>query len=53
MRMLANWCLECFVLRENTEMLRLAKRLGFTAERDPDDATVVQLTRYLTAAGDP
>ncbi len=47
------WCLEGFVLRENTEMLRLAKKLGFTAERDPDDATVVNLSRSLSAAGDP
>lgn len=44
--------LQGHVLRENTGMLRLAKKLGFTSEKDPDDATVLRLTRSLTAVDD-
>jgi acetyltransferase len=32
--------MEGFVLKQNQPMLRLATRLGFRIERDPDDATV-------------
>jgi acetyltransferase len=31
------------VLRENVNMLKLAERLGFRSERDPDDADLVRL----------
>ncbi len=39
--------LEGVVLRENPAMLELAKELGFTTERHPDDATVVRIIRDL------
>lgn len=37
--------LEGLVLRENVEMLKLARELGFTAEQDLDDATNVWVIR--------
>ena len=41
--------MEGFVLAENTRMLALARRLGFTVQTDPDDATVMIVRRDLTA----
>jgi acetyltransferase len=35
------------VLRENTNMLKLAERLGFESERDPDDPDIVKLELEL------
>jgi len=32
--------MEGFVLKQNQPMLRLATRLGFGIERDPDDASI-------------
>lgn len=37
--------LEGVVLRENAKMLKLAKELGFTNERYPDDAALVRVIR--------
>jgi len=42
--------LEGVVLRENPAMLELAKELGFTMERHPDDATLVRIIRDLATA---
>jgi RimJ/RimL family protein N-acetyltransferase len=41
--------MEGFVLAENTRMLALARRLGFTVQTDPGDATVMIVRRDLTA----
>ena len=42
--------MEGFVLAENQPMLRLARRLGFSVERDPDDASVRVCRLPLRAA---
>lgn len=39
--------MEGFVLAENESMLRLAQKLGFLVERDPDDPTVRIVRRAL------
>jgi acetyltransferase len=41
--------MEGFVLAENTRMLGLVRRLGFTVQTDPDDATVMIVRLDLTA----
>ena len=41
--------MEGFVLAENIRMLGLARRLGFTVQTDPDDATVMIVRLDLTA----
>jgi hypothetical protein len=41
--------MEGFVLAENTRMLGLARRLGFTVQTDPNDATVMIVRLALTA----
>lgn len=43
--------LEGFVLRENVEMLKFADKQGFTTEQNPDDATIVRVTRSLADSG--
>jgi RimJ/RimL family protein N-acetyltransferase len=42
-------CMEGFVLAENDRMLVLARRLGFTVQLDPQDATVRIVRLALTA----
>ena len=41
--------MEGFVLTENDRMLALARRLGFTVQPDPQDATVMIVRLDLTA----
>ena len=41
--------MEGFVLAENARMLALARRLGFTVQTDPQDATVMIVRLALTA----
>jgi RimJ/RimL family protein N-acetyltransferase len=41
--------MEGFVLAENDRMLALARRLGFTVQTDPQDATVMIVRLALTA----
>ena len=41
--------MEGFVLAENSRMLALARRLGFTVQTDPQDATVMIVRLDLTA----
>ena len=41
--------MEGFVLAENARMLALARRLGFTVQTDPDDATMMLVHLDLTA----
>jgi len=41
--------MEGFVLAENDRMLALARRLGFTVQTDPQDATVMIVHLDLTA----
>lgn len=43
--------MEGFVLAENESMLRLAGKLGFVIERDPDDPTVRNVRRALQESG--
>lgn len=45
--------LEGLVLRDNVAMLELTLELGFTVERDPDDATVVRVVRRLLNPQEP
>ena len=40
--------LDGMVLRHNTEMLRLAKDLGFTVQSDPNDLAVLRVTQDLS-----
>jgi RimJ/RimL family protein N-acetyltransferase len=44
-------CMEGYVLASNTSMRRLAKRLGFTDVRCPDDAALRVVTLGLDAGG--
>jgi hypothetical protein len=41
--------MEGFVLAENARMLALARRLGFTVQTDPHDATVLIVRLDLPA----
>ena len=41
------------VLRENTGMLRLARKMGFTRRDDPDDPGVLEVWRRLGGVTSP
>jgi hypothetical protein len=45
--------MEGFVLAQNNSMLNLARRLGFTVTRHPDDATVKIVRLDLTTLAAP